>query len=129
MASRCASALRGADQSDWPSSVTSPPAGRKRPASNRSSVVLPDPFGPSTPTRSPGRSSSDTFRNTVRSPYANETSAARSNPEADKGASTQSGISERFLVVTVEQIARLDEQVDPPAQAQRDAGIHHGVPL
>ena len=50
------------------SSVTRPAPGRSRPAISRSSVDLPAPLSPTTPTCSPGRTVSETLSSTTRRP-------------------------------------------------------------
>ena len=51
---------RDSDESGTPSRVTRPLAGLRVPASRRSSVVLPEPFGPIKPMSAPVGTSSDT---------------------------------------------------------------------
>ena len=46
----------------WPSTSTTPSDGVRIPASTWSSVLLPAPLGPMTPTDSPFRTSNDTLR-------------------------------------------------------------------
>src|ERR1051326_3273669 len=61
-----------------PKSSTLPVVGSARPASRRSRLVLPAPFGPSTPRHSPGATSRLTlFRARTPSPKVSETSASR----------------------------------------------------
>src|SRR5581483_11438186 len=52
-----------------PASRTDPDRGRSARDATRTSVVLPDPFGPTRPTTSPGPTSSRTSLRTTRSPY------------------------------------------------------------
>ena len=65
----------------WPSRVIRPSAGASSPASSFSNVVLPDPLGPSTPSRLPFGMVMLTSWSTTRAPYPNETASARSNPD------------------------------------------------
>ena len=53
-----------------PRSKTLPSRGASTPVATRSSVVLPDPFGPIRPTNSPSRTSISTPSKTVFLPYA-----------------------------------------------------------
>ena len=59
-------AARGIVRRSTPSSRRDPPAGCNSPPSSRSSVVLPEPFGPRMPTRPPrGNSGADTPSSTA----------------------------------------------------------------
>src|SRR5690349_7345434 len=57
-------AAPGKRKLSWPNSCTVPAVGAVKPSMSSSSVVLPAPFLPSTPTTSPGSTSSDTSSST-----------------------------------------------------------------
>ncbi len=63
---------------DGGADVTRPDSGSIRPASVRSSVLLPTPFGPTTPIRCPGATVRSTRSSTIRGPRLTVTSEARS---------------------------------------------------
>src|SRR4026207_804121 len=112
MATRRATACLGQAPIGRPSSVTVPASGVSRRASSFSKVLLPEPFGPSTPTNVPGPTSIDTFRTAARrlsppprdwSPprrvgYANETLRADSNADPDDAKATRCGIAQELFV-------------------------------
>src|SRR5262249_56367363 len=59
-------ARRGSDFRSRESSVTDPSSAFHNPPSNRSSVLLPDPFGPTSASKPPPRNSSDAWRRSQR---------------------------------------------------------------
>ena len=65
---RKAGSSRAAGASRCPAYRTSPASGKARPSSSRRSVVFPQPFTPSTTTRSPARTSNETSSSTGRPP-------------------------------------------------------------
>ena len=83
-----------------------------RPAA-RSSVVLPEPFGPRIPTKPPAGTSSETPRRTgvACAVYENVTSAARSNPQPHHPAASERRVAERFLVVAIEEVRDAAEEL------------------
>src|SRR5581483_181184 len=66
-----------------PATRTEPERGRSAREATRTSVVLPDPFGPTRPTTSPGRTSSPTSRRTTASPYPAVTESRTSAGSSD----------------------------------------------
>src|SRR5690606_4487404 len=119
---RRASARRGTDASGTPSSSTLPADGASAPVSTRSSVVLPEPLGPSTPTTAPRATSSETPCSTSVRPNPTWTSTACSNPDPHHDRPAQRREAEDLFVAPVEQVghahARLDEPVDGDACAR-----------
>src|SRR5690606_3222982 len=125
--------VRPSDASGQPSSLTSPASGVSTPASSLSRVVLPEPFGPRMPRRSPGETSSETPRTTgtararqPRAGYANVRSRAESKAQPRHPAPTRRGIAEDLFVAAAEQVQPAAEQLDVPVHANGDAGVEHG---
>src|SRR6187397_135536 len=111
MATRRATACLGQAPSGRPSSVTVPASGVSRRPSSLSKVLLPEPFGPSTPMNVPCPTSIDTFRTAARdlSPprrvgYANETLRADSNADSDDAKATRCGIAQELFVRAIEKV-------------------------
>ena len=67
--------LGGTDDIGWPSMKISPWVGNSKPASMRSSVVLPQPEGPSSEKNSPRRMSNETSSTAWTAPKCLETAA------------------------------------------------------
>ena len=55
----------GIDRTGPPPSATSPPCGARTPLKSLRRVVFPDPFGPMTPTNSPGATATDSLSNSA----------------------------------------------------------------
>src|SRR4051812_31166897 len=89
-------ALAASPASPRPMTRTSPAVGRIRPASTRSSVLFPAPFGPATASTSPGASVRSTSRRTRTRP--NE----RRSPRAASSGSSLNGVDPRTELVEAE---------------------------
>src|SRR4051812_44243845 len=90
-------ALAASPASPRPMTRTSPAVGRIRPASSRSSVLLPAPFGPATASASPGASVRSTSRRTRTRPNDRHSPRAASN-----GSPSQDGVDPRTELVEAE---------------------------
>ena len=95
--------------------LTLPASGGSSPAAMRSSVVLPAPFGPISPMRSPARTSSVTSRNSVRAPWLRATPSSRSSMRSKR--------LEEVAAVDVEDAAAA------PHLLARDEGLEHAAIL
>src|SRR4051794_37869489 len=109
------------------SSNTRPLAGRSSPASTRSNVVLPEPFGPRMPTNPFAGTPMVTPRRTAADPYEKKTSAACSNPQSCHEAAGERGEPVHLLVRPVEQVFDSSEQLELARQVCGDSGIPHRV--
>src|SRR4051794_9396977 len=101
--------------SAW-SSSTRPLDGRSSPASTRSSVVLPDPFGPRMPTNPFAGTSIVTPRSTAADPYEKKTSAACSNPQSCHEPAGERREPVDLFVRPVEQVLDPSKQLELPGQ-------------
>src|SRR5512139_1864 len=126
---RLATAGRDIRATSAPSSVTRPDCGTSVPESVRRSVVLPDPFGPSTPTRLPRSTPSVTSCSpgpgragpAARSlTNAIETLLARSNADPRQHGPSRRGKPEGLLVPAVGEIGGLQDERDRAGHAHGD---------
>src|SRR5512139_2788936 len=131
-----------------PSRVTRPRSGLSVPPSTRSSVVLPEPLAPSTPTRLPGLTSSETPcspaqpsssparprasmaerpsegpRAPRRTRYANQTSSAECNTHPGSGKPPRRREAKRLLVTPVQKVADARQDLEGSGQPDAHAGV------
>ena len=81
----------------WPSKMTVPADGLSWPHMQLNSVVLPAPFGPTSPTASPAATDSDTSRNAANPPKLIDTPLASSRhgvPGGDAGGPAAVSVSD-----------------------------------
>ena len=94
-------------------------SGRRVPLSSRSSVVLPEPFGPRMPTSAPSARRTVTPSTTSGAPaaYRNETLSAHSNADTHVGRPARRRVAQHFFVLAIEQVQRAREDLDAPSPA------------
>src|SRR3954462_12895162 len=105
-----------------PSRRTTPASGWSTPASILSSVVLPDPFGPSMPTDSPRSmdrlTSSRTAVRELLPWYAKRRLPADSNADPNRPGAPQGRVPKDFLVGAIEQVGAARKDLDDAMYAE-----------